>query len=530
MERALAMRRKPAWLLLLGITGVLLAVASVSAFLRWRHRPRPVPSPAPLAERETWEVYRIRGARIGYGRTVIRHDDEDGRRVVKVTGLLRLGLARFDQPARMEINFTDTETPAGALLARECEFRQGPMTMRTLARVRGSRLEMDMTTRGERHTESRSWPADGGGAMGTEESLLRRPMKPGEHRVVHLLGPENLIETVDLSARQEEEDVALLDGTYRLLRIDMRIRWQTGPEPDEQSAAGQETNEIKGAVWCDASGEMLKSWLEPMEREAFRVPKEVAMTNTPLAKFDLGLDTLVRLDRPLPHGLDTRRARYRVTLDAGSPATVFVSGPAQQVRWVDGHTAEITVYAIRPGRQDSNRDAPSDPPTEADKEPNNFIQSADAKVVADARKVAPDETDPWRVALALEQFVHDTITHKDLAQFFVTAADVAATRQGDCKAHALYLAALARARGIPARVAVGLVYRPGDHAFAYHMWTEVFIQERWMPIDGTLAKGGVGAGHLQLGHSNMTGVSAYASFLPAMQVIGQLHLELLDAE
>jgi hypothetical protein len=62
------------------------------------------------------------------------------------------------------------------------------------------------------------------------------------------------------------------------------------------------------------------------------------------------------------------------------------------------------------------------------------------------------------------------------------------------------------------------------------MWTEVFIQERWMPIDGTLAKGGVGAGHLQLGHSNMTGVSAYASFLPAMQVIGQLHLELLDAE
>ena len=75
----------------------------------------------------------------------------------------------------------------------------------------------------------------------------------------------------------------------------------------------------------------------------------------------------------------------------------------------------------------------------------------------------------------------------------MTASDVARSHSGDCKAHAVYLAALARARGIPARVAVGLVYSDRLAAFGYHMWTEVYIDGRWIPLDGTLGLGGIGA-------------------------------------
>ena len=65
---------------------------------------------------------------------------------------------------------------------------------------------------------------------------------------------------------------------------------------------------------------------------------------------------------------------------------------------------------------------------------------------------------------------------------------------------------------------------------AYHMWTEVYIGRRWTAIDGTLAKGGIGVGHLQLAHSNMAGVAAYSSFLPVVQVIGRLRVEVLEVE
>ena len=129
----------------------------------------------------------------------------------------------------------------------------------------------------------------------------------------------------------------------------------------------------------------------------------------------------------------------------------------------------------------------------------------------------------------MEHFVDEYVTKKDFAQVFASAAEVAKSREGDCKAHAMLLAALARARGIPARVAMGLVYLKGSQAFFYHMWTEVYIDGRWVPIDGTLGRGGLGAGHLKLAQSNLDGASALAAFLPVAQVFGQMQIEILDA-
>ena len=134
--------------------------------------------------------------------------------------------------------------------------------------------------------------------------------------------------------------------------------------------------------------------------------------------------------------------------------------------------------------------------------------------MAQAKEAAGDETDPWKVAVALEAYVHRAVTMKDFSQALATASEVARNREGDCKGHAVYLAALARARKIPARVAIGLVYMPQSQTFGYHMWTEVYVAGRWIGLDGTLAKGGIGGGHLQLTHSPLAGAAAYNSLLP----------------
>ena len=149
--------------------------------------------------------------------------------------------------------------------------------------------------------------------------------------------------------------------------------------------------------------------------------------------------------------------------------------------------------------------------------------------MADAEKAAGGETDPWRVAVALERYVNREVKKKNFTQAFATAAEVAKSREGDCTEHAVFLAALCRARGIPARVAIGLVYMEGAKAFGYHMWTEVYIDKRWIPIDGTLALGGIGAGHLKIAHTNLQGASAYSAFLPVVQVLGRLKIEIIDA-
>ena len=39
--------------------------------------------------------------------------------------------------------------------------------------------------------------------------------------------------------------------------------------------------------------------------------------------------------------------------------------------------------------------------------------------------------------------------------------------------------------GIPSRVAIGLVYVQQQTGFGFHMWVEVYINQRWVAIDPT---------------------------------------------
>jgi transglutaminase-like putative cysteine protease len=79
-------------------------------------------------------------------------------------------------------------------------------------------------------------------------------------------------------------------------------------------------------------------------------------------------------------------------------------------------------------------------------------------------------------------------------------------------------------------VAIGLVYSEEPQGFAYHMWNEVWVGDRWLPLDATLGIEGVGATHLKIRHTNLHGVGPYAAFLPVYQVLGQLEIEIIDVD
>jgi transglutaminase-like putative cysteine protease len=90
------------------------------------------------------------------------------------------------------------------------------------------------------------------------------------------------------------------------------------------------------------------------------------------------------------------------------------------------------------------------------------------------------------------------------------------------------LAALARVVGLPSRVAIGLVYVERAAGFGYHMWTEVFLDGRWLPLDAILGAGGTSAAYLKLNDSSLDGASAYSSFLSVAQVLGQLKITIVS--
>jgi hypothetical protein len=467
-----------------------------------------------LPDREIWEVWRLGGVRVGHSRTAIRRITRDAQELLRIDSLTRLAIRRFGTPIEIEIRFTSVETLEGRLVECSSATVQGGTSIATEGRVMDNQLRLKTTTKGKTLSRAIPWSVEYGGFYALQQSLSRTPMQPGQRRTLRALEvADERVATTELSAR-EHEAVKLLEETRQLLRI------------DTVTTLGDQTS--RGAVWTDRAGEIWKSSTEMLGAEAVRTTKEIALGDGKPAELDIARKVSVPLDRPLARPHQTRRIRYRARLDGGDPAKVFVAGTTQQVHSLDAHTAEVTVFAVRPGDGRGNPDAKDDPPSPQDREPNNWIQSDDPKIVALAKQAAGDRSDPWEVAVALEKTARGWIRESDYSRGFDSAADVIESRRGDCTEHAVLLAALVRARGIPARVAIGLVYQ--DQKFLYHMWDEVYLGGRWIPLDATLAQGGIGGAHLKLAHSNLEGASAYASVLPVAQVAGRLKIELLEVE
>jgi hypothetical protein len=479
-----------------------------------------------LAAKETWDVYYIQGVRAGYGRIVEREVDDEGRTLLRFEGEQKLSIQRFGEATEVGFEISSLETPEGKLLSLSSKREMGPQPTTVSGWVQDDKLHLSTTTAGKTVESQIDWPAEARGYFAIEQELARKPMQPGEHRTFEGLEPiANTLGQIDLLAG-DYEVAELLAGSYELLRIESTVE-QLGEKLSE-------------TLWVDRSGAVLKGHFPVMQISRYRTTKAVALAE-PDEMFDLGDASTVKLAKPLKNAHESKHAVYRVELSGGDPAAVFVAGPGQRVKSTGPNSAEITVDALRPDalRPDALRpDAPSPegqaelaaPPTAADRQPSSFIQSDDPAIIAMAEKAAGDEQDPWKVAASLESYVHRNLAAKNYSTAFATASEVAQSMEGDCTEHAVLLAALARARKLPARVAIGLVYAAKEQGFAFHLWTEVYVNRRWIPLDATLGRGGAGADHLKLADSSLEGDAAYASFLPVAQVLGRLKIEALEME
>jgi transglutaminase-like putative cysteine protease len=224
-------------------------------------------------------------------------------------------------------------------------------------------------------------------------------------------------------------------------------------------------------------------------------------------------------------------ATYRLTLRqepaaaTRAGATPFRATGQDVVRVEDPRTHVVRVRRVLP--QASAPRPVTPPPGQEDcLLATTYVQS-DAEAIRNlAREVAGKEADSWRAAKLLERWVHENVTEKNLETAFATAIEVLQSREGDCTEHAVLLAALARAAGIPARVVAGLVY--SQRAFVGHMWTEVYVGE-WVPLDATLGKGAVGADHIALATSSLSSASLADLFLDLLQSLGNLQIEVLSS-
>lgn len=216
----------------------------------------------------------------------------------------------------------------------------------------------------------------------------------------------------------------------------------------------------------------------------------------------------------IAEGRDVRRLRMRVRgADLTSSDLV---GAGQRV---DGDVVEIAdMEALRP--EAGNSDVSQYLRAEA------FIESDDPELRDTAARAVEGISGTRARAEALTRFVNATVQKKPTVSL-PSAREVMRTRIGDCNEHTVLLVALARAAGIPARIAVGLAFVRG--AFYYHAWAEVYISERanrgyWLPVDPTFNQVPADSTHFRLARG---GLDKQAAIIP---LIGQVKITLLEAD
>ena len=464
-------------------------------------------------DQEVWQAYYMQGKKVGHGYTKTEEINQGSQRLIRTSAEAMLEVRRFGQPASMRTEFTTLEKPTGELIRFETKVQMGRVPMSAKGRVRGEKLDIELSTQGKSQSQSLPWSLEIGGFFAVEQSLHHEPIKPGQQRNFRaIVAITNQVGNVELQAKGLEE-VQLLDGSRELLRVEKTIRLPN-------NSLDLET------MWVDEQGNILKTKSSTMGLESFRTTRQVALSQS--KGVDVGQLTLVPVDRPLADPHESAHIRYRAHLLNDDPVKAFPQALGQKVTRVDQHTAILDITPVTPNTPLAGVVVP--PPETSDLEPNNLIQSDDARVTMYAKGIAPGKTAPWEVALEIETFVHQNIREKNFSQAFATAAEVAQHMEGDCTEHAVLLAAIARAKKIPARVVMGLVYIPSKQSFGYHMWDEVYVNSRWVPLDGTLGKGGIGGGHIKIATSSLAGSTPYGSLLPVARVLGQLQLQITQVE
>jgi len=148
-----------------------------------------------------------------------------------------------------------------------------------------------------------------------------------------------------------------------------------------------------------------------------------------------------------------------------------------------------------------------------------FIQSDHPAIRSLALEIIGSEKDAKTATYLLTEWVFENIEKVPLISI-PNAIEVLKQGKGDCNEHAVLLAALLRAAGIPTRICTGLVYLKDD--FYFHAWNEAYVGD-WISVDAVFNQVPTDATHIKLIEGDLE------NQMRLMHLIGRLKLEVLES-
>jgi hypothetical protein len=468
------------------------------------------------AAQESWDAIYLSGTKVGFVHTYVEKVKNQGREYLRVRIDMEQRIKRDRDFSVTRLKYGTIEALDGQVLRLDTLIDAGGQQLRTHGDVIHGQMELILEGTGRKQSVIIPWSPDVRGPYAPEQSMARSPMKEHEKRSLKLFMPAlNKICDIELLA-QSVEPTVMGDGTKRpLLHVDQKTSLEGKPMPE---------HDVK--LWVDPEGQVLKQEVDILGGYVqYRTTKEAATSRGGPVQFDLIAGSMIKVKHVLPSADETRVARYQLIFKDVDPAQVIPNDSRQRLE--AGSTRGSAILEVKSFGPTDGEAGPAEVDAQYQRA-NALVTSDDKQVRLLAQRATRGVTDPWRKAVKIEEWVHEHITLKNFSTAFAAANEVARSLAGDCTEHSVLTAAMCRAVGIPSRTVIGLVYVKEQSAFGFHMWVEVYVNQRWVAIDPTWKQSTVDAAHIKISESSLDGVAPFEAFSPILRVMGKMEIDPIE--
>jgi hypothetical protein len=431
---------------------------------------------------------------------------------VTTTQMVTLTISRANIPLSINMIETAIETTQGEPLGFEVVQDLAAMTTKIQGTVnKQGAIQLTTTSMGMVEKNTMQWPQ---GAMMSEALRLlhlKKGLKEGDTFTVKVFSP-SMLSAVDTEIRiGPKKNVDLLGRVVPLTEITSAIK----------SSSGELLSISTSYVDDDLKEQKIIAPVAGIKVEMVACAKEFALS--PSNPVDFINQTFVPSPISLADAKSAKSITYHIVPKNNNKLQIQPN--ANQTARADGKGGVIlTVCPVAPPSgvafpyKGKNKRA-----LEALKS-SRFLQSNDERIVALARRAVGKTKDAAQAAKKIENFVGEYIEKMGLSVGYASAAEVAASKKGDCTEHAVLTAAMCRAVGIPAEVVMGVMYVEEfagiANIFGGHAWTQVYLGDKWIGLDATRAPNGYDARHITLASGN----GNLESFLELLSTIGNFKI------
>ncbi len=481
---------------------------SIALLLIW------IALPAQAQEETEYLAVFMQGKKVGHAVDTRRVEGDK----VTTSQDVSITITRLGIPLTVKMSETSVETTDGKPLSFESVQLLGFMTIKVSGVVDpNGAVRLTSTSMGPPQTSTMPWPKGALMAEGLRLLTLQKGLDAGTAYTVKIFTP-SMMQALDADVViGQTKNVDLLGRVVKLTEVTTTFNAPT-------------TGRITSTGYVDDALRTLKSTvpMAGMQIEMVACTKEFALGDNDVLELigAMFVDSPVSLEDPGSAASIT----YWLAPDAGAEFTIPTTDNQTAERLADGRIKLIVKPVAAGGGTFPYRG--DDPALLEAVKPTLFLQSDRKEIVDLARKAVGNTKDAAEAARRIEAFVADYIENKNFSVGYASAAEVAASRQGDCSEFAVLTAALCRAVGIPSQVVAGIAYVKdfADHeGFGGHAWVQAYIAGKWVGLDAAFQsghRGGYDAGHIALAVGN----GEPADFFNVASTLGCFKIEKLAVQ